>query len=105
MAAALWPPIYLSSVTLVRKSSTLKLRKPLAGKGTKPHNILLQRLKRLSRSLSSRTKGSKNRDKAKRKLTKLHARIKNIRQNCLHQLTTRLAENHHIRRRTEKPTV
>ena len=105
MAAVLWPPIYLSSVTLVRKSSTLKLRKPLTGKGTKPHNILLQRLKRLSRSLSSRTKGSKNRDKAKRKLTKLHARIKNIRQNCLHQLTTRLAENHHIRRRTEKPTV
>ncbi|HFC8541722.1 TPA: hypothetical protein ACFP4U_001953 [Neisseria lactamica] len=32
MAAALWPPICLSSVTLVRKSSNLKLRKPLAGR-------------------------------------------------------------------------
>ncbi|MCL5825176.1 hypothetical protein M5002_10795, partial [Neisseria meningitidis] len=32
MAAVLWPPICLSSVTLVRKSSNLKLRKPLAGR-------------------------------------------------------------------------
>lgn len=64
--------------------------------GAKPHKALLQRLKRLNRSLSRKAKGSKNRDKAKCKLAKLHARIKNIRQNCLHQLTIRLAENHHI---------
>ena len=50
----------------------------------------------MSRSLSRKTKGSKNCDKAKRKLAKLHAKIKNIRQNCLHKLTTRLAENHRI---------
>ena len=46
--------------------------------------------------MSRKTKGSKNSDKAKRKLAKLHAKIKNIRQNCLHKLTTRLAENHRI---------
>jgi putative transposase len=33
-------------------------------------------------------KGSTNRDKAKRKLAKLHARIANIRKDTLHQLTT-----------------
>ena len=32
MAAVLWPPICLSSVTLVRKPSNLKLWKPLAGR-------------------------------------------------------------------------
>ena len=32
IAAVLGPPICLSSVTLVRKSSNLKLRKPLAGR-------------------------------------------------------------------------
>lgn len=63
--------------------------------GAKPHKVLLQRLKRLSRSLSRKIKGSKNRDKAKRKLAKLHAKIKNIRQDTLHKLTSRLAENHH----------
>lgn len=64
--------------------------------GIKSHKVLLQRLKRLSRSLSRKIKGSKNRDKAKRKLAKLHAKIKNIRQDCLHKLTTRLAENHQV---------
>lgn len=64
--------------------------------GAKPYKALLQRIKRLSRSLSRKTKGGRNREKAKRKLAKLHARIRNIRQDCLHKLTTKLAENHHI---------
>lgn len=58
--------------------------------GAKPHKALLSRLKRLSRSLSRKTKGSANRHKAKQKLAKLHARIANIRQDTLHQLTTDL---------------
>ena len=58
--------------------------------GTKPHKGLFNRLKRLSRSLSRKEKGSKNRDKAKRQLSRLHARIGNIRQDSLHQLTTDL---------------
>lgn len=63
--------------------------------GVKSHKLLLQRLKRLSRNLSRKIKGSKNREKAKRKLAKLHAKIKNIRQDCLHKLTSRLAEQYH----------
>ena len=58
--------------------------------GPKPHKALLQRLKRLSKSLSRKKKGSKNRDKARQKLAKLHARIANIRSNALHQITTGL---------------
>ena len=39
----------------------------------------LKKLKRLSRSLSRKVKGSANRRKAKSKLARLHARIANIR--------------------------
>ena len=39
------------------------------------HKALLDRLRRLSRSLSRKQKGSVNRRKAKAKLAKLHARI------------------------------
>lgn len=64
--------------------------------GTKPYRALLKRVRRLSRSLSRKKKGGKNYLKAKRKLARLHARIRNIRQDCLHKLTTRLAENYAI---------
>jgi putative transposase len=60
--------------------------------GPKPHKVLLKRLKRLSRSLSRKVKGSKNRFKAKQKLAKLHARIANIRLDALHKLTTSLVQ-------------
>ena len=56
--------------------------------GPKPHKLLLKRLKNLSRSLSRKQKGSNNRAKAKQKLSKLHARISNIRLDALHKLTT-----------------
>lgn len=59
-------------------------------KGPKPHTVLLKRLKNLSRSLSRKIKGSKNRNKAKQKLARLHARISNIRLDALHKLTTSL---------------
>jgi len=62
--------------------------------GPTPHKALLNRVKRLSRSLSRKTKGSNNRHKAKLKLARLHARIANIRQDATHQLTTRLTENY-----------
>jgi putative transposase len=61
-------------------------------KGPKPHKKLLGRLRRLSQSLSRKQKGSNNRAKAKIKLARLHARIANIRQDCLHKLTTQLAK-------------
>ncbi|WGZ93005.1 MAG: RNA-guided endonuclease TnpB family protein [Candidatus Thiothrix putei] len=63
--------------------------------GAKPHKALLSRLKRLSRSLSRKVKSSANRHKAKQKLAKLHARIANIRQDSLHQLTTDLTRRFH----------
>ena len=58
--------------------------------GPKAHKALLCRLQRLSRGLSRKVKGSANRKKAKMKLSRLHARISNIRQDALHQLTTDL---------------
>lgn len=64
--------------------------------GVKPYSVLLKRLKRLSRRLSRKAKSSKNREKAKRKLASLHAKIRNIRQDCLHKLTTELAKNYQV---------
>jgi putative transposase len=49
-------------------------------------------LKRLSRSLSGKVKGSANRLKARAKLARLHARIANIRNDALHKLTTDLVK-------------
>lgn len=63
--------------------------------GPKPHKALLGRLRRLSRSLSRKQKGSRNRQKAKAKLAKLHARIAAIRSDALHKLTTNLTRRFH----------
>ena len=63
--------------------------------GPNPHKALLARLQRLSRSLSRKQKGSANRNKAKGKLAKLHARIAAIRSDALHQLTTNLTRRFH----------
>jgi len=58
--------------------------------GPKPHNTLLGRLRMLSKALSRKIKGSKNRTKAKIKLARLHARISNIRKDAIHKFTTDL---------------
>ena len=63
--------------------------------GPKPHKALLDRLRRTSRSLSRKVKGSANRRKAKAKLAKLHARIAAIRSDALHQLTRNLTRRFH----------
>jgi putative transposase len=63
--------------------------------GPKAHKALLCRLQRLSRWLSRKVKGSENRKKAKVKLSRLHARIGNIRNDGLHQLTTNLTRRFH----------
>ncbi|WP_174502099.1 RNA-guided endonuclease TnpB family protein [Acidiphilium sp. C61] len=63
--------------------------------GPKPHKALLDRLRRLSRSLSRKQKGSTNRRKAKAKLAKLHASIAAIRSDALHKLTTDLTRRFH----------
>lgn len=51
----------------------------------------LSRLKRLSRSLSRKEPRSKNRQKAKRRLSKLHKGITDLRSDALHKFTTRIA--------------
>lgn len=63
--------------------------------GPKAHKVLLSRLQRLSRGLSRKVKGSENRKKAKARLSRLHARIGNIRRDGLHQITTDLTRRFH----------
>ncbi|HLP88192.1 MAG TPA: RNA-guided endonuclease TnpB family protein [Nostocaceae cyanobacterium] len=54
----------------------------------------LSKLKRLSRQLSRKQKGSNNRQKAKNKLAKHHAKVANLRKDNLHKITTYLCKNH-----------
>jgi putative transposase len=77
----------------VKALATLSTGESVAG--PKAHKVLLQRLQRSSRNLSRKIKGSKNREKAKEKLARLHARIANIRQDALHKLTTDLTRRFH----------
>ena len=54
----------------------------------------LKRLKRLHRRLSRKEKGSKNRDKARKRLARKYARIAHVRRNAHHQATSRLTRAH-----------
>lgn len=51
-----------------------------------------RRLKRLQRKLSKKTKGSKNRDKLKMRIARMHYRIRCLRQDVTHKLTTSLTQ-------------
>jgi transposase len=51
-------------------------------------------LKRLHRRLSRKEKGSKNRDKARKRLARKYARIAHVRRNAHHQATSRLTRAH-----------
>ena len=64
--------------------------------GPKPHKALLWRLARYSRSLSRKKKGSRNRENARRKLARLHARIANIRADAMRKLTTELTRRFQV---------
>lgn len=55
-----------------------------------------RKLARAQRCLSRRQRGSCNRQKQKLVVAKIHRRIRNIRQDGLHKLTTRLAKNHGV---------
>jgi len=54
----------------------------------------IQKLRKLSKSLSRKKKGSKNREKAKLRVARMYLRIFNIREDTLHKLTTYLAKSH-----------
>jgi putative transposase len=54
----------------------------------------LPQLRRLSKAVSRKKKGSKNRKKAVVRLSRQHARIRNRRQHVLHQVSNQLVKNH-----------
>lgn len=58
--------------------------------GPRAYRKLEKKLQRLQQSFARKQKGSKNREKQKRKISRLHYRISCIRQDALHKLTTRL---------------
>ncbi|QYG01301.1 MULTISPECIES: RNA-guided endonuclease TnpB family protein [Massilia] len=63
--------------------------------GPKALAMLLDRVRRLSRDLSRKVKGSRNRGKAKKKLAKLYARIASLRRDSLHKLSTNITHRFH----------
>ena len=60
----------------------------------KPLKNKLKKLQRLSKSLSRKQKGSKNREKVKTKLSRLHDKISCIRKDFTHKLTTQLVKSY-----------
>ncbi|SPX86963.1 RNA-guided endonuclease InsQ/TnpB family protein [Moraxella ovis] len=58
----------------------------------KPLKNKLKKLQRLSKQLSRNQKGSKNREKVKTKLSRLHYKISCIRKDFLHKLSTNLVK-------------
>ncbi|MFV2199198.1 RNA-guided endonuclease InsQ/TnpB family protein, partial [Nocardiopsis sp. LOL_012] len=54
------------------------------------------RLARARRELARKAKGSANRDKARRRVARVHARITDRRRDFLHKLTTRLVRENQV---------
>jgi putative transposase len=70
--------------SLITTSTGEKIANP------KHSNKHYKRLRRAQKALSRKQKGSRNRDKARLKVAKIHASIRDSRQDFLHKLTTRL---------------
>lgn len=62
----------------------------------KPLRAMLNKLKRLQRSLSRKQKGSQNYEKARRKIARLHYRIRCVRDDLLHKFTTTLTTTYRV---------
>ena len=60
----------------------------------KPLRRALRKLRRLNRRLHRKLKGSANRRKAAGRVSRLHARMTNVRQDTLHKLTALLSRNY-----------
>ena len=60
----------------------------------RPLQRSLRRLRRAGRRLSRCQPGSRRRARARRRLGRLHARVRNQRRDCLHKLTSRLVREH-----------
>lgn len=61
--------------------------------GPKPLRRMEKRIARWSRAFTRKKEGSKNRLKATRRMARLHARIVNLRNDCIHKLTARLVRD------------
>lgn len=55
-----------------------------------------KRIKKARKRLSKKEDGSKNREKARRKLARAHARVADRRRDCLHKLSTRLVHENQM---------
>ena len=53
-----------------------------------------RKIKRLQQEVSRKKKGSANRGKARRRLATAHARVRNVRRDALHKVTTTIAKSH-----------
>ena len=62
----------------------------------KHFNRLYKKLKAAQKELSRKTKGSSNRDKARLKVARIHAKINDARTNFLHKLTTSLVRANNL---------
>nr|WP_293093323.1 transposase [Okeania sp. SIO2F4] len=60
----------------------------------KPLKKNLKKLAKFQRRLAKKIPGSKRREKAKLRVAKLHARIKDIRKDFLHKLSTKLTREY-----------
>jgi putative transposase len=69
----------------------------------KPLQKALVKLRRLQRELSRRKKGSKNREKTRQKIAKMHWRIANIRRDTLHKVTSAIVAK--TKPSSERPSV
>lgn len=56
----------------------------------------LRNLKRKQRKFSKKQTGSNNREKAEKRLAKLHFRISNIRKDCLHKTTSKIVNENQV---------
>ena len=57
---------------------------------------LEKRLKHAQRSLSRKQKASRNRQKARMRVARLHQRIRNVKRDAVHKFTTTIAKNHGV---------
>jgi putative transposase len=65
-------------------------------KAPKPLKKKLKRVRKLQRNLSRKQKGSKRREVARKKLAKLHAKIKDSREDFLHKLSTKIIHENQV---------
>lgn len=90
-------PLHTSSTAVGIDVGIAKFATLSTGEVFEPKNSFrskAQRLARYQRAMSRKTKFSKNWQKAKRKINKLHTTIANIRRDYLHKTSTAISKNH-----------